>query len=644
MRPLQKFRLAGLILAGLLLYGISALAQVSPSGGTNPIQGHVDSPVHNGAPFNGPVPFRGWALLPGSPVQFQIRVQENGAVIGGGFANLYSPFTAQTWGQTYAYRGFDFPLNLPPGDHYLVVSAVNPANGALVPLDPCQMGPLHIRVGTGSLLRGAFTAPRTGQPTTSVFDLEGFLLDDANPSRTISGVIKYRSDVDAERQIPITANLSRADVGPHGFKVRLTLTTSRHWYFQLFGTDASGGCQPSLGMLNLDLVCPVAQVAPCTTICPGGSVSIGKPPPVLYGEPWKYSWSPTAGLSDPTSPNPLASPAVTTTYRLTVTDPAGACSDSKSTTVSVVALSASAQVVVAGCAPAGGTASVSLSGEATGGSALTYSWDFESDGVIDQSGLASPAVAHEYAAGSWVATLRAEAALGNGNTCSALATAPVTVATCVQPPTGCAPRTVGYWSQQFDGDPAQKERACDYRAALEIASGVFFEKLPSATDRCVQMEEILNKGGGTMFERAVRQLLALRLNVATGKIAEARWISLPYATSTTVGGALAEIEGVLTNALASETEQERAKDIADALNNGCGYNPTCESSECQVEVRVEKTEDGKTLLTWNATNSTVYTVEKRSSLDAPATVVTVAGTSFVDGANDAKALYSVTRQ
>ena len=50
---------------------------------------------------------------------------------------------------------------------------------------------------------------------------------------------------------------------------------------------------------------------------------------------YSYSWQPTTGLSDPTIANPVASPAETTTYTLTVTD-GDTCTSSDSLTVNVV--------------------------------------------------------------------------------------------------------------------------------------------------------------------------------------------------------------------------------------------------------------------------------------------------------------------
>jgi len=60
--------------------------------------------------------------------------------------------------------------------------------------------------------------------------------------------------------------------------------------------------------------------ATTTTIPPGGSTNLwvsdhrgGRPP-------YTYSWSPTTGLSAPTSAVTSASPTATTTYYLTITD------------------------------------------------------------------------------------------------------------------------------------------------------------------------------------------------------------------------------------------------------------------------------------------------------------------------------------
>lgn len=79
------------------------------------------------------------------------------------------------------------------------------------------------------------------------------------------------------------------------------------------------------------------SAAPLTRlICPGESVALAAP--ALEGA--SYQWAPAAGLSCDNCPNPIAGPAATTTYSVTVTDENG-CIHTGSTTVGVAELPAS---------------------------------------------------------------------------------------------------------------------------------------------------------------------------------------------------------------------------------------------------------------------------------------------------------------
>lgn len=118
---------------------------------------------------------------------------------------------------------------------------------------------------------------------------------------------------------------------------------------------------PSSGNYNISLISTTANGCPDTaaivfnntsgaTINANQSVCIGGAAPLSASGGFSYSWSPASGLSNSTISNPMATPAVTTTYTVTVTAvnaQGDTCSQMLSTTVSVFdpasfALSASA--------------------------------------------------------------------------------------------------------------------------------------------------------------------------------------------------------------------------------------------------------------------------------------------------------------
>lgn len=80
-----------------------------------------------------------------------------------------------------------------------------------------------------------------------------------------------------------------------------------------------------------------AELAPVqSVICQSGQVQL------LASGGTAYAWSPAAGLSDATIPNPIAQPNSTTTYTVNVTD--GGCSRSLQTQVKVSAMAATASI------------------------------------------------------------------------------------------------------------------------------------------------------------------------------------------------------------------------------------------------------------------------------------------------------------
>lgn len=88
------------------------------------------------------------------------------------------------------------------------------------------------------------------------------------------------------------------------------------------------------GGVDVSVSLSVLASAVFPTIQPGGSTEIVAD---VFGgvPPYSYVWTPSTGLSDPTLRVPLASPGVTTTYSVTVTDAVGVTA-SASVTVEVV--------------------------------------------------------------------------------------------------------------------------------------------------------------------------------------------------------------------------------------------------------------------------------------------------------------------
>ena len=141
-----------------------------------------------------------------------------------------------------------------------------------------------------------------------------------------------------------------------------------------------------------------AYVAPPTVVA-----SAGPDKTIFYGEsvklegsaskgsaPYSYSWWPTAGLSDPSVVQPMASPDSTTTYTLTVVDHSGGM-DTDTVTVTVippvVAEAGPDRMMVVGD-------SCVLDGSASGGAPpYSYSWS-PTDGLDDPS-VAQPTASPE---------------------------------------------------------------------------------------------------------------------------------------------------------------------------------------------------------------------------------------------------------
>jgi len=128
--------------------------------------------------------------------------------------------------------------------------------------------------------------------------------------------------------------------GPNGFSngsqnpTIPNATTLNAGTYYLRVTD--GGCtsDPASTVVVVN-ESPTADAGADWQIIQGGSVVIGGSPTASGGTPpYTYSWTPTTGLNDPGIANPTASPAVNTTYTVTVIDSMG-CTDSDDVTVTL---------------------------------------------------------------------------------------------------------------------------------------------------------------------------------------------------------------------------------------------------------------------------------------------------------------------
>ena len=90
------------------------------------------------------------------------------------------------------------------------------------------------------------------------------------------------------------------------------------------------GCLPHSDTMVVKInPTPIADAGPDVTICQGDMVQLNGSGAV------NYQWTPSAGLNDPNIPNPIASPAITRNYVLTVTDDFG-CTDTDTVRVEVI--------------------------------------------------------------------------------------------------------------------------------------------------------------------------------------------------------------------------------------------------------------------------------------------------------------------
>jgi len=145
-------------------------------------------------------------------------------------------------------------------------------------------------------------------------------------------------------------------------------------------------------LTKLDVCDLTLNEAPDVQVCAGSSVGIGALPPSIGVPPYTYAWTPAEGLSATTIANPLASPKVSTTYVLRLTDAEGCIGyDTVHVTVTPMPTASAgfdASVCAGDPAPLGSPGSPSF----------TYSWE-PVDGLDDPSSplpIATPTATTQY--------------------------------------------------------------------------------------------------------------------------------------------------------------------------------------------------------------------------------------------------------
>ncbi len=358
----------------------------------------------------------------------------------------------------------------------------------------------------------------------------------------------------------------------------------------------------------------IVDAGPDRTICLGNSTVLGGDPVVQaccsQANNFTYVWSPATGLDNPYIPHPTATPTETTTYTLTVTTQCCHCScctktGSDSVTVYVDKVEADAGPDKQVC-----NGSVQIGGEPTAVSGIppfSYLWNPE-------SGLDDPTAANPFALP--VATTAYTVLVSDSIGCSD--TDEMIVETNCQ---GCAPRTIGYWKHECNTH--QHEDPTQYYSLVSALSTIF-DEFTASEDLCYYINRDPDpQDENKRLERALQQLSALWLNVASGKIYFSTPISLPpeLTTATTIQGAIEEIEDIIWAApTPSDPELDRAKDIADWLNNSCGYVEPCQE-ECNLPLFLKKSSNGELVLYWSNLLAPSYTVMRTSNPNMAGNIV-----------------------
>jgi PKD repeat protein len=165
-------------------------------------------------------------------------------------------------------------------------------------------------------------------------------------------------------------------------------------------TDASGCTATSSATVAVSTL--KADAGSDDAICPGSGRYIGGAPSASGGvPPYTYLWTPAAGLGNPATPNPAATPGITTLYVLTVTDSVGAVA--RDTMLLTVTGYATANAGPDKTICEGSSVQLGGSPTGTGKGSVIYTWTPTTglSDAINSNPIASPTVTTTYIVRVW---------------------------------------------------------------------------------------------------------------------------------------------------------------------------------------------------------------------------------------------------
>ena len=141
-------------------------------------------------------------------------------------------------------------------------------------------------------------------------------------------------------------------------------------------TDANG-CSAADNMILTVNPLPPASAGPDQTICTGQNANL------LATGGTSYSWNPTSGLTNPLIANPVANPASTTLYTVTVTDVNG-CSATDDVNLTVNTIPTSTFNLTSPVCVGQSISQITYTGSGSAGA--QYNWDFDGGSIVSGSG------------------------------------------------------------------------------------------------------------------------------------------------------------------------------------------------------------------------------------------------------------------